>query len=676
MKLLYLKTISTTLAFILFILLTPTRVVTISGTRYGSTIISSVATAFAATFDNNLVPNADNTFDIGQIAPDLRWRNGNFAGTVTIGTAGGSLGIGTETPSGVLDVVASSTNSLVVGSNGDVGIGTTSPYAPLTVSYNLDNSSSWWLNANVGVDLNNKNTNGDAILKLENTVGRIVWGSGIATDTLAFSSRYAQGATSSEVVINAIGDVGIGTNNPAYKLDVSGDIHITGNYYEGSTQLVYPINLPNSGGSGQWVQLGTLTIPQGGNSAYITVVSNNGYNAEISQNFEVHIRFKTSNGSSVDANGFCGDSSYYTTGESATFASSGGIKWVANASGCSATAYTLYMYFYPYTGSGSFYTVQSSQGTWVNSGALGQTDPGAASATVEIPINQMSIQSNVGIGTSASASTSTPLIVNGIIHTLAGGIEFPDGTIQTTAGGGNPATGTETFSTPGSFSFTVPSGVNRVAVSMQGGGGGGGGGCSTSAYFGGGGGGGEYVVALFSVTSGQVISGTVGGGGAGGAPGSGIVGGTGGSSSFNGVSATGGGGGTSCAGAGGAGGGVGGGATGGPGGNGKYENLSLPTSTAELFALGGGGGPYGEGGGGSTSAWYGGYGGSMQGAPGYAGSSCPYGGTYGDGGGTGFLSSGSGCTGGAGSYGGGGAGGWDNGYYGGAGGNGYVKINW
>ncbi len=399
------------------------------------TVQSAISRVSSATFSSNLIPASDNSFDIGRISPNLRWGNANFAGTVTLGTgsSGGSLGIGTETPSGVFEVVASSSSAIVVSSNADVGIGTTSPYAPLNISSNVDNSASWWSGNDAGLVITNFNTNGDAILKLENTVGRIVWGSGLSNDLLVFSSVYATSTTSSEVVINDVGNMGVGTSNPAYKLDVSGNIRATGNYYNGGTQLAYPISLPETGSSAQWVKMGTLTIPQQGSSAFITIISNEGFNASIGQNFEVYIRFKTSNANSVDVNGFCADSSYYVLGENSLFTNSGNIKWVANASGCSATAYTLYMNFGTWTGSGSFYTVQSSQGTWVNSGAIGQTDPGVASATVEIPVNQMSIQSNVGIGTPASTNTSTPLVVNGIIDTTSGGIEFPDGTIQTTA---------------------------------------------------------------------------------------------------------------------------------------------------------------------------------------------------------------------------------------------------
>ncbi len=99
------------------------------------------------------------------------------------------------------------------------------------------------------------------------------------------------------------------------------------------------------------------------------------------------------------------------------------------------------------------------------------------------------------------------------------------------------------FTTPGTSSWTVPSGVTSVTVSLWGAGGGSGGNGYTSG--GGGGGGGAYASKVLSVTPGQSISYTVGtGGGAGGYVGFPIfgqsVGTTGGASTCSSVTAGGG----------------------------------------------------------------------------------------------------------------------------------------
>jgi hypothetical protein len=52
----------------------------------------------------------------------------------------------------------------------------------------------------------------------------------------------------------------------------------------------------------------------------------------------------------------------------------------------------------------------------------------------------------------------------------ASGIEFPDGTVQTTAYV-NPTSGSQTWTTPGTYTWTVPSGVTRIWFYEWGGGG-------------------------------------------------------------------------------------------------------------------------------------------------------------------------------------------------------------
>lgn len=74
----------------------------------------------------------------------------------------------------------------------------------------------------------------------------------------------------------------------------------------------------------------------------------------------------------------------------------------------------------------------------------------------------------------------------------------------------------QVFRSPGTYTFTVPSGITKILVEAWGGGGGGGG---TSDGAGGGGGGGSYASDIFSVTSGSQYTVTVGNGGAGGGAG-------------------------------------------------------------------------------------------------------------------------------------------------------------
>ncbi|MEK7201130.1 MAG: hypothetical protein AAB737_00655, partial [Patescibacteria group bacterium] len=69
-------------------------------------IESAIARVNAATFDADLLPNQDNTFDIGQVSgSNLRWKSGRFSGDVTVG---GNVGIGTTNPvsSAILELSA------------------------------------------------------------------------------------------------------------------------------------------------------------------------------------------------------------------------------------------------------------------------------------------------------------------------------------------------------------------------------------------------------------------------------------------------------------------------------------------------------------------------------------------------------------------------------------------
>ena len=239
------------------------------------------------------------------------------------------------------------------------------------------------------------------------------------------------------------------------------------------------------------------------------------------------------------------------------------------------------------------------------------------------------------------------------------------GTFKKAASNSAPWTGTATFSTAGSSSWIVPTGVTSVTVKAWGAGGGGG---NAYAGVGGSGGGGGFAQGTITVTPGETLTVYVGGGGgAGGATANG-----GGGGGYSGVYRNSNSSYLIQAGAGG----------GGAGGNEYYSGTAGGAGGGSSGGAGtqdyGGGG----GGGGGTSSTYGagsscGYGGSgtngaaKQGGKGGSNGSGNGGGGAGgtNGGGTGGTGVGGGGGGGGGQYGGGGGGGGDA-YCGASGGGG------
>ncbi|MDE2144396.1 MAG: hypothetical protein KGJ01_00250 [Patescibacteria group bacterium] len=260
-------------------------------------IQSVIGRASAATFDSDLLPNADNTYSVGQTSPDMRWRNGSFAGTVTIGTgaSGGNLGIGTKTPGAKLDIggnVLADYNSPIYGvvikegtasargytlqradtsvpiftygartnsdnslyyaylgpgydtawmylNNGSVGIGTSTPAYPLDIQ------------ATTGqMQIKSTSSTNYALLRINNAGGDFYFGrerstgGGLATGSTGYAGIInAQGsyplqfAINNQIVMTILnnGNVGIGTTSPGQKLDVIGNIRASGVIMPGST---------------------------------------------------------------------------------------------------------------------------------------------------------------------------------------------------------------------------------------------------------------------------------------------------------------------------------------------------------------------------------------------------------------------------------------------------------
>ena len=173
-----------------------------------------------------------------------------------------------------------------------------------------------------------------------------------------------------------------------------------------------PLNfeIPGGGGSATWVRVCRLTLAQQGRVAKIEIVSHQGYNASVAQDFITTIYFKTGNGGAVDGNGFAGDGFYYTV--TATGSTSGllddGVKIVANAAGPSATYYDVCVNFGAFN-EGTLCTVSAVENaSAVTISPVIQSDPGVASATVLV-LHKTDIAIN-----------GKDLIFNGKYTTLAG----------------------------------------------------------------------------------------------------------------------------------------------------------------------------------------------------------------------------------------------------------------
>jgi len=344
-------------------------------------------------------------------------------------------------------------------------------------------------------------------------------------------------------------------------------------------------------------------------------------------------------------------------------------------------------------------------GSMPNEGAVTLTPSGTG--TVAIPAgyhNGSGVVAQVSVPTADVLTGTTIAGVAGTMPnngapTLQPGSTLPVGYYS---GGAvaTPTTGSQTWSSPGNFSFTVPTGVTRIYAEIQGSGAAGCNGIGdlsgAAGSVGPGGGGGELVFAFMDVTPGNTIAVTVGAGAVanGGSTVNGnpssvgpisAVGGQGGDGGFTSPYFYGGSGGASYATY---------GDRAGAGGqhssipvNGSTGTLRsgapiVPVSGASCVGIGGSGGaggtytgPSSAGGKPSTGAMGGGAGG---GAGGSGSTTASSGGSYGGGGGSGSYPST--LVGGNGTFGGGGGGGGYPSTYtspeGGNGGDGYVTITW
>ena len=274
--------------------------------------------------------------------------------------------------------------------NGSVGVNTGSPVNALSVNgdMNLTANQAYTTNLYYNAGAWKYVGNGAAgWMKLPDT-------NGIFTLSSAPNNTNGAGATA--------------TTTEVLRTDIGGQNFFINNSNGNISPTWIMTNTDNSGAT--WIKLGVFTAGNFGNELKINLTGHSGFNAAYYQNFEGVIRFKTSNGGSVDANGFAGDGYWYHQG--GAFGSSGlnAVKIVANAAGVAATNYTVYISTSSYT-YGSIYNVQITPGTtWTPNTALGVfTDPGVASSSLlvlqNIGVGQVLISTTPLSGTSTTISS-------------------------------------------------------------------------------------------------------------------------------------------------------------------------------------------------------------------------------------------------------------------------------
>jgi hypothetical protein len=231
--------------------------------------------------DNSNVTNSQNLYLDMNTSKDILWSQGSSGGGTfwDTGTRGygfsintnrivtfdqnGNVGVGTTSPTAKLHVTGStggifevdgvnSINALYVSASGNVGINTITPTEKLTVRGNgakiriesESNPSAYFATMQVNWDASNPfvlNSQGFDILgsktNISNVSDRTTYLSSYYDLSLHAGATTTPSSSNARLYISSSGNVGIGTTTPNAKLDVNGNVAITGSIHMGQARI-------------------------------------------------------------------------------------------------------------------------------------------------------------------------------------------------------------------------------------------------------------------------------------------------------------------------------------------------------------------------------------------------------------------------------------------------------
>lgn len=160
----------------------------------------------------------------GAVTPNINFEPAGIVGNADISFDGTTFGLVSNSTSASLTLSTSSTERLRISSTGNVGIGTTNPAQKLHV-YGSGDVSAIFKSTNAGAEVSLDATNGYAALRIFAS-GTETWRVGNAGQSSSF--QIHQLGVGDRLTINNSGNVGVGSTNPSFKLDVVGTLRATG----------------------------------------------------------------------------------------------------------------------------------------------------------------------------------------------------------------------------------------------------------------------------------------------------------------------------------------------------------------------------------------------------------------------------------------------------------------